>query len=74
MKIKQIKKRLEIINEKIERIEELEAYITIAQGSEYYGTFGSDLERKRDIATYQLEIDQIKNAVDSEIEMLNQLK
>lgn len=74
MKIQNIKRRLEIINEKIERIEELENFMQVAKTSEYYALFGNESEYKRDINEYKMEIKHLEYSIYSEIELLNTLK
>jgi len=76
MNLNQLKKRLHIILEKIENVEDIQGNLDVINDPEhpYYVLFGNDLERKHDAHRYLSEMEVIKEQINMELEFINELK
>jgi len=76
MNLNQLKKRLHIILEKIENVEDIQDSLDVINDPEheYYRAFGNDKERQHDSHRYSFEIKTITEQIHKELEFINELK
>lgn len=76
MNLKQLKKRLHIILDKIENVEDIQGSLDVINDPEheYYKAFGNDMERQHDAHRYHFEIKTITEQINKELEFINELK
>ncbi|MES2593168.1 MAG: hypothetical protein V4608_14900 [Bacteroidota bacterium] len=76
MNLQQLKKRLHIILDKIENVEDIQGSLDVINNPdhEYYKAFGNDMERQYDAHRYHSEIKVIQEQINKELEFINELK
>ncbi len=76
MNLQQLKKRLHIILDKIENVEDIQGSLDVINNPdhEYYLLYGSVTERVHDTLRYISEIKTIEKQIKNEIEFINDLK